>query len=100
VDSSVRIERIVSRGHHSQVGFWYDQDETEWVLLVAGSAGLQFADESEPIELTPGDFLEIPPHRRHRVAWTDPDQETVWLAIFHRGPGNRTTPSADHRGDR
>ena len=27
----LRIERIVSEGHVSPEGFWYDQDEPEWV---------------------------------------------------------------------
>jgi len=25
----------------------------------------------------------IPARCRHRVEWTDPDQETVWLALHH-----------------
>ena len=82
--SGLRIERIVSRGQASPPGFWYDQPEAEWVLLLAGAAGLRFADEAEPRVLGPGDWVEIPPHRRHRVDWTDPAVPTVWLAIFYR----------------
>jgi cupin 2 domain-containing protein len=77
----VRIERIVSHGHVSPEGFWYDQDESEWVLLVQGAARLRF--ESEVIEMKPGDWLDIPAHRRHRVEWTTPDENTVWLAVFY-----------------
>ena len=80
----LRIERIVSSGQKSPPGFWYDQDETEWVLLLAGTAALVFADETKPRRLVPGDCLVIAPHRRHRVAWTDPAQPTIWLAVFHR----------------
>jgi cupin 2 domain-containing protein len=81
----LRIERIVSFGQASPPGFWYDQDEAEWVLLLAGAAQLRFADEVEPRRLMPGDFVEIAPHRRHRVEWTDPARPTVWLAVFfHR----------------
>ena len=79
----VRIERIVSTGHASPPGFWYDQEESEWVLLLAGSAVLEI-EGSDPVELAPGDSLEIPAGVRHRVARTDPRRPTVWLAVFHR----------------
>lgn len=78
---SVRIERIVSQGQSSPPGFWYDQDEHEWVLLVRGAARLEYED-GETLSLNAGDWLEIPAHRRHRVAWTDPNRMTVWLAVF------------------
>ena len=81
----VRIERIVSFGEASPPGFWYDQDEGEWVLLLAGTARLRFADESSARTLVAGDWLDIAPHRRHRVDWTDPAAATVWLAVFYRG---------------
>jgi cupin 2 domain-containing protein len=77
----VRIERIVSCGHASPDGFWYDQGENEWVLLVQGAARLQFEDET--VELKPGDGIDIPAHRKHRVDWTSPDQLTIWLAVFY-----------------
>ncbi len=77
----VRVERIVSRGHASPPGFWYDEADHEWVLLVAGAARLRFDGEEYEVELKPGDYLNIPAHRRHRVEWTDPTQPTIWLAI-------------------
>ena len=80
----LRIERIVSQGQASPPGFWYDQAEGEWVLLLTGAARLRFADETEARLLEPGDWLEIAPHRRHRVEWTDPTAATVWLAVFYR----------------
>jgi cupin 2 domain-containing protein len=79
---AVRIERIVSRGHATPPGEWYDQDRHEWVLLLRGAARLAFADGRE-LELVPGDWLEIPARQRHRVAWTDPAQDTVWLAVHY-----------------
>jgi len=79
---SIRVERIVSQGHISPEGSWYDQNEHEWVLLLQGSAGLLFDGEDEAQWLKPGDFILIPAHRRHRVAWTAHDADTVWLAIF------------------
>jgi cupin 2 domain-containing protein len=80
----LRIERIVSRGQASPPGFWYDQAEGEWVLLLAGAARLRFADETEARLLGPGDCIDIAPHRRHRVDWTDPLVPTVWLVLFYR----------------
>ena len=80
----LRIERIVSLGQASPPGFWYDQAEGEWVLLLAGAARLRFADEGEARLLGRGDWLDIAPHRRHRVEWTDPAVPTVWLAVFYR----------------
>lgn len=77
----VRVERIVSRGHASPAGFWYDQHETEWVLLVRGHARLQF-DGGVSVELKAGDHLTIPPRTRHRVEWTTDQEDTVWLVVF------------------
>lgn len=77
----VRIERIVSHGHASPPGFWYDQDGPEWVLVLDGAASFRFEGESAPRELRRGDYLAIPAHARHRVEWTDPAQATVWLAV-------------------
>jgi cupin 2 domain-containing protein len=77
------LERIVSTGQASPPGHWYDQDRAEWVVLLRGAAGLQFEDEPEPRLLRPGDWVAIPAHARHRVAWTDPAQPTVWLALHH-----------------
>lgn len=80
----LRIERIVSRGQASPPGFWYDQEDGEWVLLLAGAARLRFEDEAGPRLLAPGDCVHIVPHRRHRIDGTDPAGPTVWLALFYR----------------
>lgn len=77
----VRIERIVSKGHKSPPDFWYDQSEHEWVLLLQGSARLQFEDRV--VKMLPGDSINIPAHQKHRVEWTSPDEPTVWLAVFY-----------------
>jgi cupin 2 domain-containing protein len=77
----VRIERIVSRGHASPEGFWYDQDMDEWVVLLKGAARLQFQDSDTLLEMSPGTHVLIPAHQKHRVAWTDPTQPTIWLAV-------------------
>lgn len=82
--SGLHIKRIVSRGHCSPEGFWYDQDDNEWVLLLKGSAGLRFEGQEDLLALKPGDHIRIDRHQRHRVEWTDPDQETVWLAVHYK----------------
>ena len=81
--SALRIERIVSHGQASPPGFWYDQPQAEWVIVLAGRAELRFADDGATTRLEVGDWLHIPAHRRHRVEWTDPTQATVWLAVHH-----------------
>ena len=83
-----RVERIVSQGHASPEGFWYDQDQNEWILLLEGAArllieGSERPEDLKPVDLKPGDYLNIPAHQRHRVEWTAPDIRTVWLAIHY-----------------
>jgi cupin 2 domain-containing protein len=82
-DEKVRMERIVSKGHASPPGFWYDQDRDEFVILLDGSAGLLFEEKEELIVMKPGDYVNIPAHARHRVEWTDASKETVWMAVFY-----------------
>jgi cupin 2 domain-containing protein len=77
----LRLEQIVSTGQATPAGEWLDQDSEEWVLLVAGSARLRIEGEAEDRVLRPGDYVMLPAHCRHRVAWTDRQQPTVWLAI-------------------
>ncbi len=74
----VKIERIVSHNHQSPPGFWYDQENDEWVIVLRGSATLEFAG-GEMVQMNAGDYLQIARHVRHRVARTD--NETVWLAV-------------------
>lgn len=80
----VRIERIVSRGHASPAAGWYDQARDEFVILLRGAAQVEF-EGAAPVDMAAGDWLTIPAHCRHRVAWTDPDRDSVWLAV-HFGP--------------
>nr|VFJ47080.1 MAG: cupin 2 domain-containing protein [Candidatus Kentron sp. FM]VFJ73204.1 MAG: cupin 2 domain-containing protein [Candidatus Kentron sp. FM]VFK08904.1 MAG: cupin 2 domain-containing protein [Candidatus Kentron sp. FM] len=81
-NGSVRIERIISNGHRSPASGWYDQEENEWVMVLKGEAMLSFYDGS-CFHLHPGDFMDIPSHRKHKVDWTDPDGETIWLAVHY-----------------
>jgi len=80
----VRIERIISKGHASPAGEWYDQERNEFVLVLKGAGKLEFED-GRMVSMEAGDWLEIPAGSRHRVAWTDETSETVWLAIHYQG---------------
>jgi len=80
---NLRIERIVSTGQASPPGFWYDQPDDEFIVLLAGAARLGFEADGLKLDLRPGDWIEIPAHARHRVEWTQADPPTVWLAVHH-----------------
>jgi len=81
-NKTIRIERIVSKGHTSPASGWYDQEDNEWVLVLEGAGTISFADDRQ-VTLNKGDFLHIPAHEKHKVAWTDPDRLTVWLAVHY-----------------
>ena len=76
------VERIISEGHKSPKGFWYDQDTNEFILLLKGSAEIEIY-EQEIFNLIPGDYLIIPSHIRHRVNKTDTYEKTIWLTIHY-----------------
>jgi cupin 2 domain-containing protein len=76
----VSIERIISKGHTSPKSGWYDQEQHEWVVLLKGNAVIAFADKSS-VTLRAGDYISIKAHEKHRVEWTDPEIETIWLAV-------------------
>ncbi len=89
----VRIERIVSTGQITPADQCYDQAWDEWVLLLSGEAVLEWPDSSERTHLRPGQSVFIPAHCRHRVAWTPPDVQTMWLAVHIFGkPGRKERP--------
>lgn len=85
----LRVERVVSAGHTTPLDEWYDQDWDEWVILLQGNARLRFANEAI-VELHAGDYYLIPAHKRHQVAYTDPGQQCIWLAL-HFLPANSAT---------
>ena len=80
-NEQLHIERIVSRGHANAKDEWYDQTHEEWLILLQGEAILEFAEQAELTKLQAGDYLLIPSHCRHRVEWTAPNSDTIWLAI-------------------
>jgi cupin 2 domain-containing protein len=83
--SGLRIVRIVSDGQATPPDEWFDQDDDEWVVVMAGRAGLRIEGEGDVRTLGPGGYAFLPAHCRHRVEWTDREGPTVWLAV-HMAP--------------
>ncbi len=90
---TVRIERILSQGHNNPEQGWFDQTQTEWVLLLQGEARLSFAD-TEAVDLKAGDYLLLPARCKHRVDWTSSDPTCIWLAIHIFDSETSVCPSA------
>ena len=83
-NEKVKIERIISKGHTSPATGWYDQDNDEWVLVIKGAAIIEFDGEADTeVNLGEGAYINIPAHKKHRVRWTDPETETVWLTVHY-----------------
>lgn len=78
---NVRIERITSHGQASPEGFWYEQEQHEWVALLRGAARLNVSGKI--VNLGPGDTVDLPAGCRHRIEWTTTEEPTVWLAVFY-----------------
>lgn len=79
---SLKIERIISKGHISPNSGWYDQENDEWVIVLQGEAVLSFENKEE-VRLKAGDYINIPAHTKHKVSWTLPEKETIWLVIHY-----------------
>jgi len=78
----LKIERIISYGHTSPKSGWYESQENEWVIVLKGEAILSF-ENSDDVRLNAGDYINIPALKKHKVSWTLPDTETIWLAIHY-----------------
>jgi cupin 2 domain-containing protein len=78
-NNNARIVRIVSTG---QVSDWYDQSETEFVVLLEGNAVIEY-DNGKTVALSKGDTLLIQPHEKHRVSFTSNEPPCVWLCVFY-----------------
>ena len=78
----VKIERIVSKGQSSPGSRWYDQEQNEWVIVLKGEAVISF-EHGKEIGLKVGNYITIPAHTKHRVKWSDPNTETIWLAVHY-----------------
>jgi cupin 2 domain-containing protein len=95
----LRVERIVSTGHVTPPGDWYDQDTDEWVVVLRGRARLRIDGEADVRDLLPGDHVLLRAHVRHRVEWTDPAVPTVWLAV-HYGAATHSLRGAEDASQR
>ena len=82
-EENVRIERIVSSGQSSPSSEWYDQSDNEWVMVVKGEAKISF-ENGQVVHLKAGSYINLPAHTKHKVAWTKPDTETIWLAVHYK----------------
>ncbi len=76
----IRLERIISTGHTTPEGEWFDQEKDEWVLLLEGRAEILY-ESGEETEMVPGDWIFIPAHRKHRVTFTSSEPRCFWLAL-------------------
>ena len=77
------IKRIISKGNQSPPNYWYDQERSEWVMVLKGAAELKFENSNKTVDMMPGDYVLIPARCKHRVEWTDPEVETIWLAMYY-----------------
>ena len=83
LNKNLIIERIISSGHITPEGEWYDQEKDEWVLLLQGNAKIEF-ENAEQLEMKAGDYLLIPSHKKHRVSFTSSTPPCIWLAVHFR----------------
>ena len=77
----ILIEKVVSTGQVTATGEWYDQERDEWLIVLQGEGEVGYEDGSR-IKLTPGDYLFIPAHQKHRVEYTSTEPPCIWLTIF------------------
>ena len=80
--NNIKVERIISKGHSSPKTGWYDQDHNEWVIVLKGEATITIEGNIE-LNLKVGSYVDIPTHTKHKVSWTKPNSETIWLAIHY-----------------
>ncbi|MDX9959863.1 MAG: cupin domain-containing protein [Aliarcobacter sp.] len=80
-NETIKIEKIVSNGQISPENFWYEQEKSEFILLLEGFAILEF--ENREVELKKGDCINIKAMEKHRVKFTSLDEPTIWFAVFY-----------------
>jgi len=80
-NETIKVEKIVSNGQKSPENFWYEQEQSEFILLLEGFAILEF--ENREVELKKGDCLNIEAMKKHRVKFTSQDEPTIWFAVFY-----------------
>ena len=80
-NETIKVEKIVSNGQKSPENFWYEQEKSEFILLLEGFAILEF--ENRVVELKKGDCLNIEAYQKHKVKFTSLDEPTIWFAVFY-----------------
>ena len=80
-NETIKVEKIVSNGQKSPENFWYEQEKSEFILLLEGFAILEF--ENREVELKKGDCINIKAKQKHRVKFTSLDEPTIWFAVFY-----------------
>jgi cupin 2 domain-containing protein len=80
-NETIKVEKIVSNGQKSPEDFWYEQEKSEFILLLEGFAILEF--ENRVVELKKGDCLNIEAYQKHKVKFTSLDEPTIWFAVFY-----------------
>ena len=80
-NETIKIEKIVSNGQISPENFWYEQEKSEFILLLEGFAILEF--ENREVELKKGDCLNIKAKQKHRVKFTSLNEPTIWFTVFY-----------------
>lgn len=80
-NETIKIEKIVSNGQTSPENFWYEQEKSEFILLLEGFAILEF--ENREVELKKGDCINIKAKQKHRVKFTSLNEPTIWFAVFY-----------------
>lgn len=80
-NETIKVEKIVSNGQKSVENFWYEQEKSEFILLLEGFAILEFEDFE--IELKKGDCINIKAKQKHRVKFTSLNEPTIWFAVFY-----------------
>lgn len=86
-NDAIVLERIISHGHTTPRGEWFDQEEDEWVTLLQGNARLAFSDGAV-LDMQAGDWTLIPAHRRHRVEQTTAEPPCIWIALHFPSPSS------------
>jgi cupin 2 domain-containing protein len=79
VREDVRIERIVSTGQSTPANQPLSQGHDEWVLLLAGSAGLCIEGHGER-NVRRGDHVLVAAQRAHSVTCAEPTSDTDAIA--------------------
>ena len=75
----VRIERMVLA--NDSTPDWSELGIGKWLILLRGSAAIDFHGDIGLRQMYVGDFVFVPAHQKHRITASS-KTPTVWLAVF------------------